>query len=143
MFDIHTWAAGTLSDFARPFKENEVLYNQARAFWHTLEGCSLGLTIVSVLIAFGLAWLYYIPFNNQPGRHYKPSYWGRFFVATFLVTFVFSIFLEIIMAGHRLDGAIRAELMIAGINSLYALLFYLLASFLFCKCSKTNAYPIF
>lgn len=143
MLDIYTWCAGSLSSFARPFKENEVLYNQARTFWRNLEGCSVVLIILSVLVSILLAWFYYIPFNNQPGRHYKPSCWLGFLITTGVAIFCLSLGAECLVATPKLDGAFLVELKIAILNGVYSLFIFVVLSFIICKCCTTNAYPFY
>ena len=134
---------GSLSKFAQPFKDNEALYNQARAFWRNLEGCSLFLTLAFVVISLVLAWYYYFPFNNQPGRHYKVGYWLGFGSVAAIVTLIASMLIEYAMATPKLDGALAIEMIIAFINALYSSIAYIVFSFVFCKFFTTNAYPFY
>ena len=141
--DIHTFWVGSLSKFAQPFKDNEALYNQARAFWRNLEGCSPFLTIAFVVISLALAWYYYFPFNNQPGRHYRVRYWLGFGFVAAIVTLIASMVIEYAMATPKLDGALAIEVIIAIFNALYSFFAYIVVSLVFCKCFTTNAYPFY
>lgn len=141
--DCYRWFAGSMSDFAKPFKESEALYNQARVFWRHLEGASTIIIAVFVIIGVAFAFTYYIPYNEKPGRHYHPIHWLKFLLYTFVLTFIITLGFEYFVVKPKLDGAFMVEFMIAIANAIYASLVYWAVSFLWCNFCPTNAYRMF
>jgi hypothetical protein len=140
--DFYKWIAGSANDFTKRFSENEVLYNRARGFWHQLEGD--GLIIIALFVVLGIlfAWCYYGPYNEKPGRHFKPKNWLVFMLITFVASFVATLVFEYIVAAPKLDGALMLEVKIALGNAVYATLVYLLTSVVWCNWLPTNAYRL-
>ena len=72
ILSLYKWIAGSMADFTSQFKNNEALYNQARAYWNKLESSSAIILIIMLVLGIALAYTYYVPYNKQPGRHYTP-----------------------------------------------------------------------
>ena len=53
--ELYEWIAGTMSNFTKPFQENEALFNQAKAFWRHLDS-SLMIAIVTFVLTFVVTW---------------------------------------------------------------------------------------
>lgn len=132
-----------MSDFTKPFQENEALFNQAKAFWRHLD--SYMMIVIAVFIVFGiaLAAAYYKPYNDKPGRHYRPVSWSIFLALTFVSTFVVTLVFECIVVKPVLDGATILEIKIAFGNAIYASVLYFITSVVWCNALPTNAYRIF
>lgn len=143
LLSLYEWIAGNMSDFTRPFRENENLAAQAKSFWRNLENASIGFIFIGVLVAVLAAFIYYVPFNNKPGRHYHPKYWFLFGGLTILISFVFTFGYEYIFCEPKLDGALLFELKIAFCNAIYSILLYLFISIIWWLALPTNAYRIF
>lgn len=143
LLDLYEWIAGNMSDFTRPFRENENLATQAKNFWRDLENASVGFIFIAALVAILAAVIYYIPFNNKPGRHYRPLYWFLFWCATLLISFGLTFGYEYIFCEPKLNGALLLELKIAFGNAIYSILLYLIISIVWCWSLPTNAYRIF
>lgn len=135
--------AGTMSDFTKNFENNDALFNQAKAFWRQLDDVALLIILVLLICGIVGAAYYYYTYNNRPGRHYKPKYWGLFLLGTFVVTFALTLLLEYVMVHPSLSGAFWLELRIAFGNAIYALLLYIIVSILWCNFFPTNACRIF
>ena len=138
---LYKWIIGTMSDFVKQFQDNETLYNQARNFWGRLEASSI--IIVGIFIALGIvmAYTYYKPYNEKPGRHYKPKHWWIFGGITFVVTFVITLMAVYFMVPPKIDGSFVLELKIAVANAIYSSLVYALISWIWCQFNlPTNAY---
>ena len=140
--DFYKWIAGSANDFTKRFSENEVLYNRARGFWHQLEGDVLIIIALFVVLGILFAWCYYGPYNEKPGRHFKPKNWLIFMLITFVASFVATLVFEYIVAAPKLDGALMLEVKIALGNAVYATLVYLLTSVVWCNWLPTNAYRL-
>ena len=141
LLGLYKLIIGTMSDFVRQFQDNETLYNQARNFWGKLEASSI--IIVGVFIALGLvmAYTYYKPFNEKPGRHYKPKYWWIFCGVTFVLAFGVTLMSVYFMVPPKVDGAFVLELKLAFANAIYSSLVYVLISWIWCQFNlPTNAY---
>lgn len=131
----------SFSDFAKPFRDNEVLYKQARDFWSQLDNAAWGVLGITLMAGIGFAFYYYTVFNNTTGRHYKPKFWWLFMLLTSLTVLVVSLILELIMASPKLEGAFAVEMKVAFISALYSLIPFLVVSFSWCNFSlPTNAY---
>lgn len=143
LIKFYGWIAGSMSDFTKPFQENEQLYNQAKAFWRHLDGFMPMVFIVFVLAGIVSAYCYYKRFNDKPGRHYRPRYWVFFLLASVLATFAVTLGLECFVAKPTLDGAFWLEVRIAFGNALYAMVVYFLTSVVWCNALPTNAYRLF
>lgn len=141
--DAYGWMAGSMSDFTKPFQENEALFNQAKAFWRNLEGWALMLLLIGLLFGVLLAWRYYGPHNSKPHRHYTPWQWGLFAVITFIGCLLVTLVVECGLAKPVLDGAGLLESKIAFCNALYAAIIYWIASVVWCNWFPTNAYRWF
>jgi hypothetical protein len=136
---LYGWIIGSKSDFTRPFRESETVLVQANKFWDKLDSLSLFILILFVIIGIMLASNYYGPFNNKPGRHYRPRYWFMFMLATMIMSFVLTIIVECILCPPRLGGALMLEFKIALGNSIYAIVTYFFTSIIWCKFLPTNA----
>lgn len=141
--DLYKWIAGSANDFTKRFSYNDDLYYIARGFWSHLE--SNGLLIIAIFVVIGLlfAYCYYGPYNNIPGRHYKPKYWLIFILITFVASFTLTLVFEYITAAPKLDGALMLEIKIALGNAIYAPLVYFITSIVWCNWLPTNAYRLF
>lgn len=134
---------GPMTDFTNSFINKEHLYNQSTAFCKKLEGSSLIILIIMLFLGIFMAFCYYQPYNNVPGRHYRPQHWLYFLVGTFVLTFLATIGFEYIAIPPKLDGAFVLELRIALGNAIYSSALYFFVSFLWCNYGPTNACRIF
>lgn len=141
LLKLYEWIIGTMSDFAKQFQDNETLYNQARKFWSNLEASSI--IIVGIFITLGLimAYTYYKPFNDKPGRHYKPKYWVIFLGITSILSFLVTLGSVYFMVPPKIDGSFVLVLKIALANAIYSSIVYALISWIWCQFNlPTNAY---
>ncbi len=143
LLELYKWLIGTVSDFSKPFRENEELLNEARKFWRSLEGYSLFIVFLFIFLGAVLAVTYYTYWNNKPGRHYKPKDWLIYLLATFIICFLVTFGIEYLLCPPHLSGAVSLELKIAFGNALYSVGIYLIVSFIWCNLLPTNAYRIF
>lgn len=142
LLKLYSYFAGTMPDFASQFKNNESLYKQAIAFWNKMEGFSIFIVLLFVIMGILMAFLYYGPYNKQPGRHYTPYHWLGFLAATFILTFLVTLGFEYFAASPRLNGAMFLQTKIAFGNALYASSLYFITSFVWCNWLPTNAYRL-
>lgn len=140
--DLYKWIAGSMSDFTKPFQDNEALYNQAKAFWRHLDGSMLLVIAIFIILGIAIAAYYYKPYNDKPGRHYRPTYWLIFLAVTFVGTFVVTFGAEYLAVKPVLKGAAMLEIKIALCNALYASGVYLATSWVWCNFLPTNAYRL-
>lgn len=143
--EIYKWIAGSKNDFTKPFKnpDNYALYDQAKTFWEQLNQWSVIIIAIFIIVGIALAWGYYKPYNEYPRRHYLPSHWLVFCVATIILSFVITLGFECLIATPKLKGAFILELRIALGNAIYAFVVYFITSIVWCNWLSTNAYPIF
>ena len=145
LFDIYGWALPTQTELLAPYRENEQMTRLVKHYWLGLQSEALWFVIISVVLFAVLFVIYYWPFNNKPGRHYKWRYWCAFLGilsgCVFAFTLIVCAFIKCPVSGIWW----KTSLMLALINTLYSLLLYTLSSFILCQIpptvSKTNAYP--
>ena len=90
-----------------------------------------------------MASIYYKPFNDKPGRHYKPKYWIYFLLTTFVLTLLVTLGCECAIAQPKLDGSFVLELKIAVANAIYSSFIYIFVSWIWCQFNlPTNAYRL-
>ena len=143
LLDFYKWIAGSMIDFVNQFRNNQTLYNQARAYWNKLEGSSTIILIIFLVLGILLAVCYYQPYNNRPGRHYTPKHWLIFLAITFVLTFFVTWGFEYFAIPPKLDGTTMLQLKIALGNAIYASFLYLIVSVIWCFLLPTNAYRLF
>ena len=140
LLELYRPFAGSKTDFIKPFRDNDSLYYQAISFWNSLENVSVIILLIGVVMGSALAAYYYTIYNNSPGRHYKPWHWLLWMVITLLSVFLLTWLFELLAVKPKLDGAFVLEGKIAFGNALYAVLLYLLISYVWCMALPTNAY---
>lgn len=129
-------------EFLKRFSEN--LRNQAEALWRDFSGLELLFVAVAVLLGIILAWFYYKPFNEQPGRHYKRKYWAMFLLISFVACFAITLLMECTLIKTHLRSGYWSMYMLSSLNNaVYCALIFFIASCFFCNVGKTNAYPMF
>lgn len=143
LLKMYEWIAGSMTDFIRPFKDNETLYAQAKSFWKTLESNSFLLLLTFVVLGIAFAAYYYSAYNNKPGRHYKPAKWFLFLATAAITTFLVTLGAEYAIAQPKLLGAMMLETRIALGNASYAAALYFIVSVIWCNALPTNACRIF
>ena len=141
--DLYEWIAGSMSNFTKPFQENEALFNQAKAFWRHLDGSMMVVIAIFVVLGIAFAVSYYKPYNDKAGRHYTPIHWLIFLAITFVFTFALTFGFEYIAVKPVLKGAVMLEMKIALGNAIYASVLYFVASVVWCNALPTNAYRLF
>jgi len=141
MLSFYKWIAGSMTDFTSQFKNNEALYNQARIYWNKLESSSAIILLIFIVLGIAMAICYYQPYNNRPGRHYKPSHWLCFLFVTSVLSFLVTWGFEYFAVPPKPDGATMLQFKIAMGNAIYAFLLYTFCSWVWCQFNiPTNAY---
>lgn len=143
LLTLYKWIAGTMTNFANPFRENEILFNQAKGFWSRLENVSFPMVLIFISLGILFAIYYYKPYNEQPGRHYTPRHWLIWLFITAIITFLVTLGVEYFAVAPKLSGALTVEIKIAIGNALYASLIYFITSVVWCNVLPTNAYRLF
>lgn len=143
LLKLYSWIAGSLSDFTKPFQENEALYKQARAFWGKLENNSMIIFLICIVLGISIAAFYYKPYNDKPGRHYTLSHWFGFLFVLFILTFLVTFLFEYFAVPPKISGATALEAKIALGNAIYAVIVYFFTSVAWCNIGPTNACRIF
>lgn len=128
--------------FVNSFNDN--LQDIARHFWRDMNGVAPFFIVTAIVIGIAVCYYYYGPYNNKPGRHYKPSHWVGFMFISFLATLFVTDIVEHVLVKTTLNGAGMTMFWIALQNAVYSILFvYLPMSVFWCKFLKTKAYRIF
>lgn len=140
---FYKWIVGSMTDFTNQFKNNETLYNQARAYWSKLESSSVIILLTFIVLGIAMTICYYQPYNNRPGRHYTPKHWLFFLVSTFILSFLVTWGFEYFAIPPRLTGTTILQMKIALGNAIYASFLYFFVSVIWCFALPTNAYRLF
>lgn len=140
--DIYGWGLPKQADFLNHYKHNPTLYDQAKALWGKLDVCTVWFIVAFIVLAFVFAIVYYGPYNNKPGRHYKVKHWLIWMIITAIVTFVVTLVIGLIMVKSPLAARYGLILRVSGINVLYSIGVYFIAALIVCNAPflKTNAY---
>lgn len=139
LIDLYTPFIGKRSDFLKPFEENEDLQQLARQYWNHLDNQAIRFFLAMLAIAALGSYLYYGPFNNLPGRHYRMKYWWMFFAGVVILT-ALATWLLVDSVSPQVEGSGSMEFRLSLANVLYGAVVYFLLSCLWCKCLPTNAY---
>lgn len=140
--NLYEFFTGSFNNFAEQFGDNQVLYEQARIYWNHLEGISLFLILIFILFGVLFAAYYYGPYNDKPGRHYKPFYWCIFGGLSFAFVFLTTFSVEYFFVSPKPSGSFMIEFKISILNAIYTFIVYVITSLIWCKWGKTNAYRI-
>ena len=142
---LYGWLVGKKAAFVNTFPDDSPLRQQADAFWRHLDGGTWYFIIAFVVVALLFAWFYYKPFNETPGRHYRPRYWWIFGLVTVIASFATTLGLAWMIASPKIRGSLSIEIGIAIANMLYSAVMYVIFSVLFCNnvFGSTNAYKTF
>ncbi|MBO7579711.1 MAG: hypothetical protein J6T43_12085 [Prevotella sp.] len=143
ILSLYKWIAGSMIDFTSQFKNNPALYNQARAYWNKLESSSAIILIIMLVLGIAMAYMYYVPYNKQPGRRYTPKHWLYFLLGTFVLTFLVTWGYEYFAVPPKISGATWLQCRIALGNAIYASVLYFFVSIAWCNWGPTNAYRLF
>lgn len=128
-------------DFLGLYKDSEAAKNAAVRFWESAEQTEILAVGLMLILSVFICWIYYFPFNNMPGRHYKPSFMCMFMGASIVAVFIFSFLLFLCLVDNsQFNEGFLAKLSV--MNALYGFVVYLLVAFIICKSGKSNAYPI-
>ena len=142
--ELYRWIAGSMADFTSQFKNNESLFRQAREYWSKLEATSVIILMIFIIVGITMTTLYYGPYNNLPGRHFRPIHWLYFLGATFLVTLLLTWCCVGCLEPSSLHGVDVLHFKLAIGNAIYASILYLIFSWVWCQLNlPTNACRIF
>ena len=141
---FYEWIAGSKADFTSQFKNNEANFNQAKDYWSKLEESSVIVLVIFLVLGIAMAISYYVPYNNCPGRHYKPTHWLYFLGITFVLTFLLTLCYLHFAVSSNLNGVFILHTKLAFGNALYAAGLYFFCSWIWCQFNlPTNACRIF
>lgn len=120
--------------------ENDSAKKAATKLWNAIDGGDWILFLVMVLLTAAIAWYYYIPFNNRPGRHYHPKWWGIFGLGTLVVAFTVTI-VGCCISTDYWSFDFKLIFKAALVNTLYAAGWYFIISVIINRKGWSNAYP--
>ena len=86
MLGLYNWGLPNQGEHLAKFRENESLYNMARAFWSNLDSATIYFMILFVILGILIACFYYYGYNRFPGRKYKVQHWVLWLVITAVAT---------------------------------------------------------
>ena len=120
---------------------NEQLRQQADLVWRQLDGLTLILLAVGIVLGIGLAIYYYTGYNELPGRHYKIKHWAIWGVISFVITLLATVLIEYICIKTNLNTGLTSLYWLCALNNaLYCIILYFVTSAIWCNFLRTNAY---
>ena len=143
LFDLYSWATGSMNEFAKPFQENPALYQKAKNCWRALESNSWIFILIFIVLGILIAEMYYKKISERPGRKYHPKYWALSGAGTLIATWVLTEIVAWSMLGNSMSGSVSIALIIASLNTFYAACIYFFTSVFCCKFQTTCAYRLF
>lgn len=143
LFDfLYKWVTGSKAGFLGQYGDNQELIDQASVFWNNMEGLVGWWVLIFVILGVFMAVWYYKPFNEKPGRHYRPRYWFIFLISTCVLTIGITLGLEYIAVRPSIRFATGLEVKIALVNGLYGVMTFIVVSIIWCNFLPTNAYKL-
>lgn len=125
-----------LSGFA-----NDNLKSQADLVWRQLSGLSTWMILTAFVLGLLFACLYYKPYNESPGRHYRISKWAIWGIVSVVLTFIATLAFEYLGIKTNLRTGLTSLYWLCALNNaLYCAAVYFLTSVVWCNFGKTNAY---
>ena len=128
-------------EFLGLYKDSEAARNIAIRFWESAEQTEIPAVVLMLIVSAVICWIYYFPFNNMPGRHYKPSYMFAFMGVSTVAVFILSFLLFLCLVDNsQFNEGFLAKL--SAVNVLYSFVVFFIVAIIICKSGKSNAYPI-
>lgn len=141
MLNLYDWGLPNQAQHLAKYKDNEPLYNMARALWADFNSACLYYLVTAIVVAIVTACYYYYGYNKRPGRKYRISHWVIWIGLTAIATIILTVVLCNIMVSSTLKEQVGFILRISLINGLYASVIYFIVSFVICNIPvSTNAY---
>lgn len=136
---VLTWFTSKKAYLAN-YADNESAKKAATRLWNSIDSSEWILFIIMIVLTVLYSWGYFFPYNNKPGRHYRPGYWLGFgmcnLISVFLITFIVCY---IFVPNPGFDIWLLVK--VASANTLIALILYYIISTIINRNGKSNAYP--
>ena len=138
LLDLYKPFLGSQSKFLDkyPTDSEEIAEN----FWRSLDDACTFFVPFLLLVSIGLCIIYFYPYNNLPGRHYKRTHWVAFYIITVLVAFLGTVILGYLRTNPSLNGSDNLIWKIAFGNLIYSIIIFGLFSCLIWLFGSTNTY---
>ena len=133
MLGLYNWGLPNRGEHLNRYRENESLYNMARAFWSNLDSAAIYFIILFVILGILIACFYYYGYNRFPGRKYKVQHWVLWLVITAVATVAITLGLGNAIVTSNLQEKFGFLLRISLINGVYALAVYFISSVIICN----------
>ena len=142
--DFYGWGLPSKAAHLNSFTQDH-LRNLANKLWQMVDSGALFFILIFVVIALLGAILYYYPYNNKAGRHYKMRYWTLWLGITALITFAISAIMGYVLIDSPIKDTTSFIMRISATNLVYSVLLYIVFSIIICNLNmpKTNAYRFF
>ena len=141
LFDIYRWALPSRSSLQQGMGDQ--MTQQLNTFYKSVQNDSLFFLFTAVAFALIFFIIYYWPYNNRPGRHYRWQKWLIFLGISFACTFAVTLIIGASIHAPRPIIWVKVMFMLSLINSLYSALLYSVFSFILsqfpARWTKTNA----
>lgn len=136
---ILTWFVSK-KDYIAGYANDEDRQKIAKRLFNSVDEASLILVLVMLVLTALICCFYHFPYNNRPGRHYRPFCKRLFFLGTLVLVFAVTMVCYYFMAKNPgFDWMLLAKAYL--MNTGYAALVYIMLTSLINYKGKSNAYP--
>lgn len=141
IFDIYRWALPSRSALQQGLGEQ--MAQQLNSFYKSLQNDSTIFLLIAVGFSLLCFIIYYWPYNNRPGRHYRWEKWMVFTWIAFGLTWAASLIFGASIKAPSPQVWWRVMGILSVVNAFYASVLYVTFSFILSqfpsRWTKTNA----
>ncbi len=129
---------GTESKFTDALEESTK--EAGEIYWRNLDKSCLAFLLLMLVVSIGICICYFTIYNKYPGRHYRLTHWGGFYILSALTAFLGTWGLGWLLAKPTVQGAGWLLLDISLGNLCYTIIIYGILSVIWWLFLPTNAY---
>ncbi len=128
----------------RDYQDDEQASIAVKQFFMAIDGTSVFLLLISLVVPIAACCFYHWWFNKKPGRHYRPVFQLLFFVIALFVTLFFSWIMEIAFVSlPPVDNNFGVFLFDVSLGAMcFGILVYVVTALIIGLSGRTNAYPL-
>lgn len=128
----------------RDYQDDEQAFTAVKQFFMAIDGTSVILLLISLVVPIAVCCFYHWGFNKKPGRHYRPVFQLLFFLIAAFATISLSWILEIVLISlPPVDNNFGVFLFDVSLGAMcVGMLVYIVAALIIGLSGRTNAYPL-
>lgn len=140
LIKLYEWIVKTESNFLDNLDESTI--DAGDTYWKNLDKSCLVFLMFMVVISIVMCIGYFTTYNKMPGRHYRPTHWLVFYIATILTSSIGTGLIGYFLAKPTIKGSGWLLFDIAVGNLLYSFLIFGALSIIWWLFLPTNAYRL-